>query len=180
MVCDKVSHGISLVVSVSTGIPYYSSGGAMPWEFHAACPDCSYEWDALTIFETIGAWTKTTPVLDFYCQDCCSHISVATDFDKNSFRNWKRGSGDLISSSIRLSHNVALITKLCDEPSPYVLSLDQLWSQLWCPPCSRKFIPGSIDECPIVCPKCHQVNARSGGCHTQVTIGEISDIDDVP
>ncbi|QEG24810.1 hypothetical protein MFFC18_47350 [Mariniblastus fucicola] len=148
----------------------------MPWEFRATCPECSHEWEALTYTEWIGSATSDTPVRRFFCPDCTTHVSIATDFDRASFQNWLRGHQHYLTASGFLAHNIGLIVAICDSTPGYLLPLDTLWSQLHCPPCDTPLVEGSMDAHPVTCPNCGKCNAKSHGCHAHVSV--LRDVDD--
>ncbi len=141
----------------------------MPWEFHASCPDCRHEWDAWVTFERIADSTEKTAVRRYFCPTCLVHLSIATDFDRISFRNWLSGNQRFVSTCRMLAHNIALIQHICDNSTGYLMSLDSLWNQLWCPDCQRALVAGSIDQHSITCPNCGKGNAISHGCHAHVS-----------
>ena len=142
----------------------------MPWEFHAVCPDCSHEWDGLTWFEHISDGDSRTPTEGYFCTDCCTHLSVKTDFDRLSFRNWLRGNQRRVNASPTLQHNVALISSACETATGYLFSMDNVWGNLLCVPCNRPLIRNSIDNVGIRCPQCSGRNAKSQGCHSHVSV----------
>ena len=157
---------------------YVTSGEPMPWEFRASCPDCSHEWESLMFTEWIGPTTSDAPVRRFFCPGCVTHISIATDFDRNSFRNWLRGHPHQVTASDFLAHNIGLINAICDSTTGYLLPLDSLWPQLYCPPCDSQLTEGSMDDQPIGCPNCGKRNAKSHGCHSHVSV--LREMDDQP
>lgn len=133
----------------------------MPTYFNAFCSDCSYEWDALTFSERIGH--PMSPEATYFCQNCYTHLSIAIDFDRLSWKNWLKGHQSRIAGNELVARAVALINEICDGTSGYLLVLDAIWPRLWCPGCNRLLIEGSIHECPIRCPRCLQRNARLQG-----------------
>jgi hypothetical protein len=147
-----------------------NKGVAVPGEFHAICPDCSHEWDALTWFEQISDGWSSTPAEFFFCQDCYTHLSVGTNFDRLSWKRWLAGHQSMIDASKIVAHAVAIIDDICSQTTGYPLVLDSAWPRLSCPSCERPLLEGSIDECSIRCPRCHERNARSQGVHSIVSV----------
>ena len=120
--------------------------------------------------ERVAPATSDTPVRQFFCPTCVTHLSIATDFDRSSFQNWLRGHQYYLTASELLAHNIGLISSICESTKGYLLPLDTLWPQLYCPPCDNRLVEGSMDTAPITCPNCGKCNARSQDCHTHVSV----------
>jgi ribosomal protein S27E len=120
--------------------------------------------------ERIAPATSDTPVRRFFCPDCVTHITIATDFDRSSFRNWLSGHKHYLAASDFLAYNIGLIVAICDSSTGYLLPLDSVWPQLHCPPCDKRLVEGSMDSHPITCPSCGKRNAQSHGCHAHVSV----------
>ena len=132
----------------------------MPTFFNALCGDCSHEWDAFMFSERIGHPLASTPEATYFCQDCYTHLRIATDFDRLSWKNWLKGNQSRIEGSELVACAVAMIDEICDSSSGYLLVMDYVWPRLWCPACDRPLIKGSIHECPMRSPRCLRRNAR--------------------
>ena len=148
----------------------------MAWEFSAECNDCDHKWDALMWNERIGHYNAEAQ--RFFCPKCCVHVSIAPDLDLYTFPKWLAANQASIDDAPVLQQIVGLITNAMSASTGLLIPLDSYASQMSCPTCNRGLVSGTIDDNPIVCPKCESNTARSTGVHSHVSLARVEDLDD--
>ncbi len=115
----------------------------------------------------LGHVTSDTPKVLLECSDCYTGLTVALDFDVNSFRNWK---GALKYAPPIVAENAALVERACQEATGYLIDMDAIWPHFRCPDCDRSLSSGDFEQIPLRCPRCSQRTARYDGFYSMVSI----------
>ena len=145
----------------------------MAWEFSAECGECGHHWVGLTWYERLG---PTQPASQyFYCPKCFVHVVIPETLNRFAFVKWMKANANPIATSRVLQHTVRLFEKSMRWFHLQIPTLS-IRRSLYCPPCERPLVAGTINDCPIICPNCGSEFARAT-CVSHVSLVRVDEDD---